>query len=106
MTKLRFVWYYEVADIATYKNEEVNKEVFVKSELKAKLVQKEMNVETLAAFINKDKGTLYRKLNSGIFTTDEIERIKEVLMLSDKDVVSIFFASPVADCETEKGGTT
>lgn len=84
------------------KDEEVNREVFVKSELKAKLVQKEMNVEALAALIDRDKGTLYRKLNSGIFTTEEIERIKEVLTLSDQDVVSIFFASPVSKSETER----
>lgn len=80
--------------------------MFVKSEFKAKLAQKEMNVETLAALIDRDKGTIYRKLNNGIFTTEEVERIKEVLMLSDKDVVSIFFASPVSESETEEGGTT
>ena len=80
--------------------------MFVKSELKAKLVQKEMNVETLATLINRDKNTLYRKLNNGVFTTEEVERIKEVLMLSDEDVVSIFFASTVSESETEEGGTT
>lgn len=80
--------------------------MFVKSELKAKLAQKEMNVETLATLIDRDKGTIYRKLNNGIFTTEEVERIKEVLMLSDEDVVSIFFASPVSESETEEGGTT
>lgn len=80
--------------------------MFVKSEFKAKLAQKEMNVETLASLIDRDKGTIYRKLNNGIFTTEEVERIKEVLMLSDKDVVSIFFASPVSESETEEGGNT
>lgn len=77
--------------------------MFVKANLKAKLAQKEMNVETLATLIDRDRNTLYRKINSGIFTTEEVERIREVLELSDQDVVSIFFASQVSESETEGG---
>ena len=78
--------------------------MFVKSELKSKLAQKDMNVEKLAALIDRDTATLYRKINSGVFTTEEVERIKNALTLSDDDVVSIFFASGVSDNETGKEG--
>ena len=79
-------------------------EVFVKANYKAKLAQNEMNVETLATLIDRDTATLYRKINNGVFTTEEVERIKETLSLSDADVISIFFASPVSESETEGGG--
>lgn len=80
--------------------------VFVKAELKAKLAQKEMNVEMLAGLTGHTVPTLYRKMAEGSFTLQDIDQIRDSLELSDKDVISIFFASDVSYCETEEGGAT
>ncbi len=70
--------------------------MFVKSELKAKLVQQEMNVESLAERLKKNPSTLYRKISDGNFDIEEVDAIRDILELSDDDVISIFFARDVS----------
>lgn len=61
--------------------------------LKGQMVERGLNVETLAAKIGVDKATLYRKLNaSDKFTIGEAQRIKDVLGLSNDEASAIFFA--------------
>ncbi len=59
--------------------------------LKAKLVERGMNVETLADLIGIDRSSMYRKLNNfDKITIGEALRIKEVLNLSDAEAIEIF----------------
>lgn len=60
--------------------------------LKSKMVEKGLNVETLACRIGIDKSTLYRKLNEGEkITIGEALKIKAELNLTDNDAKDIFF---------------
>ena len=60
--------------------------------LKGKMVERGINVETLAAKIGINRSTLYRKLESGEkFTVGEAQTIKEVLNLDKDEAVAIFF---------------
>ena len=61
------------------------------SKLKGKIVENEMNVETLAAAIGIDRSSLYRKLNNAEkLTIGDAVRIKEALDLSTEDACEIF----------------
>lgn len=63
------------------------------NKLKGKIVEKGMNVETVAERIGVDRSSLYRKLNNfEKITIGEANRLKDVLGLSDDDANSIFFA--------------
>lgn len=66
--------------------------------LKAKLVERGLNVEQLAEMIDIDRSTLYRKLKSGGdgLTVSEANAIIRALSLSLQDAVSIFFTTEVA----------
>lgn len=68
------------------------------NKLKAKLVEKGMNVAELAKIINIDKATLYRKLgkNGNSITIKEANEISKALELSLQEVNEIFFAHYVA----------
>jgi predicted transcriptional regulator len=60
--------------------------------LKGKIVEKGMNVETLAEKIGIDRSSMYRKLNNfEKITIGEAQKIKDVLNLSDEDAKTIFF---------------
>jgi len=60
--------------------------------LKGKMVEKGLNVETLAAKIGVNKSTLYRKLNKcENITIEDAQKIKEELGLTNDDAVDIFF---------------
>jgi transposase-like protein len=60
--------------------------------LKGKMVEKDVNVESLAAKIGMNKSTLYRKLNEGDgFTTGEAQKIKVELNLTNDEARDIFF---------------
>ncbi len=75
--------------------------MFCKSELKAKLAQNEMNVSTLASKIGVDTGTLYRKMaGETSFSVGDIESIRDVLELEDRDIISIFFAPETSNHAT------
>ena len=61
------------------------------NKLKGKIVEKEMNVETLASIIGVDRSSLYRKLNNGEkLTIGEAIKIKSALELSNEDACEIF----------------
>lgn len=63
------------------------------NKLKGKIVEKGMNVETVAERIGVDRSSLYRKLNNfEKITIGEANRLKDVLELSDEDANTIFFA--------------
>lgn len=67
------------------------------NKLKAKLVEREMNIETLAEKIGMDRATLYRRFSDGNkFTIGEAESICKELDLTADEVHSIFFAQYVA----------
>ena len=60
--------------------------------LKGKMVEKGINVDTLASIININRSTMYRKLDGGEkFTIGEAKRIKEALELNNEEARSIFF---------------
>lgn len=63
------------------------------NKLKGKIVEKGMNVETVAERIGVDRSCLYRKLNNfEKITIGEARKLKDVLELSDEDASAIFFA--------------
>lgn len=61
--------------------------------LKAKIIEKGMNVERLAKSIGIDRSSLYRKLNNfEKFTIGEAIQIKEILELTNEEATAIFFS--------------
>lgn len=61
--------------------------------LKAKLVEKGINVESLADSIGIGRSALYRKLNNfERITIGEAAKIKDALELSDDEATKIFLA--------------
>ena len=63
------------------------------NKLKGKIVESGMNVETVAERIGIDRSSLYRKLNNfEKITIGEANKLKDILMLSDEEANSIFFA--------------
>lgn len=62
------------------------------AKLKGRMVEKGLNVENLAALMNIDRSTLYRKMDSGEkFTIGEVQKIKVALSLTNDDASAIFF---------------
>lgn len=60
--------------------------------LRGKMVEKGMNVGSLASAMNIDRATLYRKLNdSEKFTVGEVAKINDVLELTKEEAYDIFF---------------
>ncbi len=63
------------------------------NKLKGKIVEKGMNIESLARSVGIDRTTLYRKLNNTEkITIGEASKIKDALALSDADAYDIFLA--------------
>lgn len=63
------------------------------NKLKGKIVEKEMNIETLAVCIGIDRSSLYRKLNNAEkITLGEAIRMKDVLEMSDDEACEIFLS--------------
>ena len=59
--------------------------------LKAKIMEKGMNVESFAIAIGMERSKLYRKLNSfEKITIGEAARMKSVLEMSDEEAIYIF----------------
>ena len=62
------------------------------NKLKAKIVERGLNVEKVASLIDMTRSSLYRKLNSSTnMTICEAIRIKDVLELTDEEANAIFF---------------
>lgn len=63
------------------------------NKLKAKIVERGMNVEQLADSIGIDRSSLYRKLNAfDKITIGEACRIKDVLNMTNDEAFDIFLA--------------
>lgn len=63
------------------------------NKLKAKMVEKGVNVETLADKIGVGRASLYRKLNNfEKITIGEAIKMKSVLEMTDADAISIFLS--------------
>lgn len=63
------------------------------NKLKGKIVEKGMNVETLATLIGIDRTTLYRKLNDAEkITIGEAVKMKDALEMSDDEATDIFLS--------------
>lgn len=61
------------------------------NKLKAKIVEKGMNVEKLAELIEVDRSSLYRKLNNfEKITIGEAMKMKSALEMTDEEASSIF----------------
>ena len=61
------------------------------NKLKGKIIEKGLNVETLAERIGVDRSSMYRKLNNfEKITIGEAKKIKDVLGLSNEEASSIF----------------
>lgn len=59
--------------------------------LKAKIIEKGMNVEGFASAIGMERSKLYRKLNNfEKITIGEAIRMKAVLGMSDEEAINIF----------------
>lgn len=67
-----------------------------KSELKAMLVRKNVNVEQLASKLGINIATCYRKINDATFTIKEVNEIVKMFDLSDYETLTIFFNKKVA----------
>jgi plasmid maintenance system antidote protein VapI len=62
------------------------------NKLKAKIIERGLNVEGFANLINMDRSSLYRKLNnSQKITIGEAMRIKEALEMTKEEASDIFF---------------
>lgn len=60
--------------------------------LKGKLVEKGMNVETLAELIGSERSSLYRKFkNAEKITIGEAKKMQEVLEIPVEEASAIFF---------------
>lgn len=63
------------------------------NKLKGKIVEKGINVETLAESIGIDRSSLYRKLNNAEkITIGEAVKMKEALEMNDDEAYEIFLA--------------
>ena len=61
--------------------------------LKGKIVEKGMNVETVAERIGVERSSMYRKLNNfEKITIGEASKLKDVLGLTNEEAVIIFLA--------------
>ena len=63
------------------------------NKLKAKIIEKGMNVEALADAIGVERSTLYRKLNKfEKITIGEAVKIKEALEMTEAEATDIFLS--------------
>lgn len=63
-----------------------------KNKLKAKVIENGLTMEKVAKELDINVTTLYRKINgTSDFTRSEMHKIKDLLNLSVKDAVDIFF---------------
>ena len=65
------------------------------------LKEKQVTQESLCKQIRMNKKTFYNRLQRKRFFSDEIEKIAQVLNLSCKEIIEIFFTNLVTSCVTE-----
>ena len=62
------------------------------NKLKAKIIERGLNVEGFASLINMNRSSLYRKLNNSCrITIAEAVCMKEALKLTNEEAIEIFF---------------
>lgn len=67
------------------------------NKLKARMVEKGINGQTLSAEIGISESAFYRKMNGvSEFTLSEITSIAKVLEMDDMSMLAIFFADEVS----------
>ncbi len=66
--------------------------------LRGKIVERRMNIDSVATAVGITPSTLYRRLNGGggAFTIEEADKIASLLDLSAEELNNIFFAQYVA----------
>lgn len=65
------------------------------------LKEKQVTQESLCKQIRMNHKTFYNRLQRKRFFSDEIEKIAQVLNLSCKEIIEIFFTNIVTSCVTE-----
>ena len=72
------------------------------NELRAECVRKNMTLEKLAEYIGINYVTLYRKMTGKTeFLRSELQSIKDILLLSDQQLLTIFFDSSLQKCKND-----
>lgn len=68
------------------------------NKFRGKIVERGLNVESLAIKMGIDKATVYRKINNNgdTFTVKETRQIVSILELTTEEIMSIFFNNTVA----------
>ena len=70
---------------------------FQKNELKAEIIRKGYSIAEVAKAVGIDVASLHRKMSGkSDFYRSEIQKIREILNLSEQDLLRIFFAHKVA----------
>lgn len=59
--------------------------------LKAKCIEKGMNIVDLSKCVGIKSSTFYKKLNNASFCVEEARAISQVLELKNEEILSIFF---------------
>ena len=65
------------------------------------LKEKQVTQESLCKQIRMNNKTFYNRFQRKRFFSDEIEKIAQVLNLSCKEIIEIFFTNLVTSCVTE-----
>lgn len=58
--------------------------------LKGKIAEKQKTQKEVADALEISEKSLYNKLNSGIFTTEEMKKLIKVLRLTKREAIDIF----------------
>lgn len=66
------------------------------NKLKAKCVERGINIDTLSKNVGIDRGTFYRKLNNDGFSVEDAVKISDNLELTNVEILTIFFEKSVA----------
>lgn len=73
------------------------------NKLKGKIVEKGKTQSEVAEAIGISKATYYRKMKEGgNFSIEEVNKMTEVIPLSDSEAISIFFNPKVATMRQEE----
>lgn len=76
-----------------------------KVELEVMLLRNGMSVAELSEKIGCNRTTMYRKLTSGKFERSEIIKIRDILGLTDADMIRIFFNDERKENANERNET-
>lgn len=63
------------------------------NKLRARIVEREMTIGTVADRMGINRSTFYRKMRTGEFTVREVRSLSEILNLSPDQITEIFFTS-------------